>query len=73
MNERLVNYIEESFLKPLLEIDTITDISYNGVSIFYMDNILGSLSPSSINVSGFISQKVLQGLSAYQVAVANGF
>ena len=41
MNERLVNYIEESFLKPLLEIDTITDISYNGVSIFYMDNILG--------------------------------
>lgn len=41
MNERLVNYIEESFLKPLLGIDTITDISYNGVSIFYMDNILG--------------------------------
>lgn len=41
MNERLVNYIEESFLKPLLEIETITDISYNGVSLFYMDNILG--------------------------------
>ena len=41
MNERLINYIEESFLKPLLAIETITDISYNGVSIFYMDNVLG--------------------------------
>lgn len=41
MNERLVNYIEQSFLKPLLEIETITDISYNGVSLFYMDNVLG--------------------------------
>ena len=41
MNERLISYIEESFLKPLLAIETITDISYNGVSIFYMDNVLG--------------------------------
>lgn len=41
MNERLKSYIETSFLKPLLEIETITDISYNGVSIFYMDNVLG--------------------------------
>ena len=41
MNTRLMNYIEDSFLKPLLEIETITDISYNGVSIFYMDNIKG--------------------------------
>lgn len=41
MNERLVNYIDQSFLKPLLEIETITDISYNGVSLFYMDNVLG--------------------------------
>lgn len=41
MNERLLNYIENSFLRPLLEIETITDISYNGVSIFYMDNALG--------------------------------
>lgn len=38
-----------------------------------MDNILGTMSPSSISVKGLISQKVLQGLSAYQVAVANGF
>lgn len=41
MNERLKSYIETSFLKPLLEIETVTDISYNGVSIFYMDNVLG--------------------------------
>ena len=41
MNQRLLDYIENSFLKPLLEIETITDISYNGVSIFYMDNLLG--------------------------------
>lgn len=41
MNERLLTFIESSFLKPLLEIETITDISYNGVSIFYMDNVLG--------------------------------
>ena len=41
MNQRLIDYIDSSFLKPLLEIETITDISFNGVSIFYMDNILG--------------------------------
>lgn len=41
MNERLMNYIENSFLRPLLEIETVTDISYNGVAIFYMDNTLG--------------------------------
>lgn len=41
MNERLLSFIETSFLKPLLDVDTITDITYNGVSIFYMDNNLG--------------------------------
>lgn len=41
MNERLLTFIESSFLKPLLEIETVTDISYNGVSIYYMDNVLG--------------------------------
>ena len=41
MNTRLVSYIENSFLKPLLETETVTDISFNGVSIFYMDNIYG--------------------------------
>ena len=41
MNERLVSYIENSFLRPLLGLETVTDVSYNGVSIFYMDNIEG--------------------------------
>ena len=41
MNERLVSYIENSFLRPLLDLETVTDVSYNGVSIFYMDNIEG--------------------------------
>lgn len=41
MNERLFSFIETSFLKPLLDVETITDITYNGVSIFYMDNNLG--------------------------------
>lgn len=43
MNQRLMNYIETSFLKPLLEIETVTDISYNGRSIFYMDNKKGRM------------------------------
>ena len=43
MNERLVSYIENSFLRPLLDVDTVTDISFNGVSIFYMDNIKGRM------------------------------
>ena len=36
-------------------------------------NVTGSISPSNISVSGIISQKVLRGLNAYQIAVANGF
>lgn len=34
-NERVTSYVEESFLKPLLEDPNITDISFNGVDIFY--------------------------------------
>ena len=33
--ERVTSYVEESFLKPLLEDPNITDISFNGVDIFY--------------------------------------
>ena len=33
--ERVTAYVEESFLKPLLTDPNITDISYNGVDIFY--------------------------------------
>lgn len=60
MNEKLVNFIENSFLKPLLKETTISDISYNGVSIFYVDNIYGrqkaKIKVSSSDVLDFIRQ-----------------
>lgn len=38
---RLVDFLENSFLSPLLSIPTVTDISWNGESIFYLDNMTG--------------------------------
>lgn len=38
LEERLVPFVEESFLSPLLKNQGVTDISWNGESIFYMDN-----------------------------------
>ena len=49
MNDRLLTYIENSFLSPLLKDSEITDISYNGVSLFYVHNEQGRLK-SNINV-----------------------
>lgn len=43
MNERLVNYIESSFLKEMLSDENITDISYNGEFLFYQHNKLGRM------------------------------
>ena len=40
---KLVDYLESSFLSDLLEKETITDISYNGENIFYLDNKFGRL------------------------------
>ena len=46
---KTVNYLEESFLKELLSNSNITDISYNGEDIFYVDNDFGRLkSPNTI-------------------------
>lgn len=50
MNEKLINYLENSFIGPLLKDKDITDISYNGRSIFYMHNDKGRLK-SSIDVA----------------------
>ena len=50
MNERLLNFLENSFLSPLLLDPEITDVSYNGVSFFYVHNEKGRLK-SSIKVS----------------------
>ena len=40
---RLVEFLESSFLSELLEKETVTDISYNGEYIFYLDNKFGRL------------------------------
>ncbi len=41
MTSKLVQYIESSFISYLLSDKNITDISYNGVNIFYQHNRLG--------------------------------
>lgn len=42
---RIVEYVESSFLKDLLSCETITDISFNGESIFFEDINLGRKKP----------------------------
>ncbi|MBR4377577.1 MAG: type II/IV secretion system ATPase subunit [Bacilli bacterium] len=60
MNERLLSYIETSFIGPLLKDFEITDVSYNGVSFFYVHNEKGRLKAdikvSSEEVMNFIRQ-----------------
>ena len=42
MNHKIVkDFIENSFLKPLINQPQITDISYNGHSVYYVDNLKG--------------------------------
>ena len=38
---KTITFLEESFLKPLLNSDKITDISYNGLDLYYVDNDYG--------------------------------
>ena len=40
---KLIDYLESSFLSDLLRQESITDISYNGESIYYLDNRYGRL------------------------------
>ena len=48
--DKAISFLENSFLKELLSKEDITDISYNGQDIFYVDNYLGRLkSDISIN------------------------
>lgn len=39
--KELIDYIENSFLKEILQMDNVTDISYNGTNIYYVTNIGG--------------------------------
>ena len=53
-------YLESSFLSPLLERPDITDISYNGERLFYMSNIEGrkryDLEINKSDISSFLRQ-----------------
>ena len=40
---RIVQFIEQSFLAPLVLNDDVTDISYNGGEIYYLDNKFGRM------------------------------
>lgn len=42
-SEKLIGYLETSFLSTLLGNNNVTDISYNGDSVFYLDNEKGRL------------------------------
>ena len=73
MREKLLNYIENSFLNELLKKNTITDISFNGENIFYQDNNLGrrksNLKISLNDASDFIRQ--IANLSESQFSYAS--
>ena len=60
MNEKLITFIESSFLSDLLKEPEITDISYNGVALFYMHNTKGrkksDISLSNEDATNFIRQ-----------------
>lgn len=43
MTDKIVEYIENSFLKDLLKDESVTDISFNGEVIYYKDNLKGRL------------------------------
>ena len=40
-NEKVVNYIESSFISALLKDENVTDISFNGSSLYYLHNLEG--------------------------------
>lgn len=57
---KTIAFIENSFIKPLLEDEGITDISYNGQEIFYLHNLYGrkksEISIDENSVRDFIRQ-----------------
>ena len=42
-NEKTISFIENSFVRELLLNEDVTDISYNGSSIYYMNNKEGRM------------------------------
>lgn len=41
MSKEVINFLNESFLKELINDENITDISYNGEDIYYQNNLTG--------------------------------
>ena len=48
--DKTITFLENSFLKDLFTKEDITDISYNGQDIYYVDNFLGRLK-SNISIT----------------------
>ena len=73
MNLKLIEFIENSFLKELLERETITDISFNGEKLFYQDNLSGRLQSdllvSNDEVYAFLRQ--IANLTDQQFSITN--
>ncbi len=59
-NDKIINYIKSSFLQELLEDENVTDISYNGSSIYYLHNLegrkLSKIQVSTSDAKDFIRQ-----------------
>lgn len=59
-HQRILAYLENSFLKPLLEDSNITDISFNGNNLHYVHNLKGrqvaTIKTSEAEVTNFIRQ-----------------
>ena len=73
MNLKLIEFIENSLLKELLERESITDISFNGEKLFYQDNLSGRLQSDLVvtndEVYAFLRQ--IANLTDQQFSVAN--
>ena len=58
--EKLINYFETSFIADLLEKESVTDISYNGKDIFYVDNRFGRLKRKTQVEPGLVKDFIRQ-------------
>jgi len=71
--DRITEFFENSFLKELIFSPTVSDISYNGVDIFYEDKIKGrqksSISVNSLQINDFLRQ--IANLSEKQFSYSN--
>ena len=59
-SEKIISFVEESFLKEILKDKDVTDVSYNGRNIFYCHNFKGNIKSSLIindtDIKDFVRQ-----------------